>query len=103
DSIGAALLFVTEAEQEARLAIEALMEKEIPQLPLPEDLRISDQLTEEEKHPGPEKNYLTPPPVRTGAFHEKKEKNKKVNLGNKTKYLREKKYKKPIKKGSKRK
>ncbi|MEO6759881.1 MAG: DEAD/DEAH box helicase [Saprospiraceae bacterium] len=103
DSIGAALLFVTEAEQESRLAIEALMEKEIPLLDLPADLRISTQLTEEEKHPGPEKNYLAAPPVRTGAFHEKKDKNKKVNLGNKTKFLREKKYNKPIKRGSKRK
>lgn len=103
DRAGAALLLVTEAEQPAREAIEALMEKEIPLLALPEDLRISDQLTDEERHPGPEKNYLTPPPVRTGAFHEKLEKNKKVNLGNKTKFLREKKYKKPIKRGSKRK
>lgn len=104
DREGAALIFVTEAEQPARQAIEALMEKEIPLLPLPEDLVISDQLTEEEKHPnGPEKNYLSAPPLREGAFHEKKDKNKKVNLGNKTKYLREKKYKKPIKKGAKRK
>lgn len=103
DREGAALLFVTEAEQTARQAIEALMDKAIPLLPLPEDLVISDQLTEEEKHPGPEKNYLAPPPVRGGAFHEKKEKNKKVNLGNKTKHLRDMKYKKPIKRGSKRK
>lgn len=103
DREGAALLFVTEAEQTARQAIEALMDKAILLLPLPEDLVISDQLTEEEKHPGPEKNYLAPPPVRGGAFHEKKEKNKKVNLGNKTKHLRDMKYKKPIKRGSKRK
>ncbi len=103
DREGAALLFVTEAEQTARQAIEALMDKAIPLLPLPEDLVISDQLTEEEKHPGPEKNYLAPPPLRGGAFHEKKEKNKKVNLGNKTKHLRDMKYKKPIKRGSKRK
>ena len=103
DREGAALLFVTAAEQAARQAIETLMEKEIPLLPLPEGLALSDQLTEEEKHPGPEKNYLAPPPVREGAFHEKKDRNKKVNLGNKTKYLREKKYKKPIKKGGKKK
>ena len=103
DREGAALLFVTEAEQTARQAIEALMDKAILLLPLPEDLVITDQLTEEEKHPGPEKNYLAPPPVRGGAFHEKKEKNKKVNLGNKTKHLRDMKYKKPIKRGSKRK
>ncbi len=103
DRAGAALLFVTEAEKPSRQAIETLMEKEIPLLPLPEDVVISDQLTEEEKHPGPEKNYLAAPPMRDNAFHEKKDKNKKVNLGNKTKFLREKKYKKPIKKGAKRK
>ncbi len=103
DSIGAALLMTAEVEEANREAIVALMEKEIPLLPLPEQVHISDQLTEEEKHPGPEKNYLAAPPVRTGAFHEKKDKNKKVNLGNKTKFLREKKYSKPIKKGSKRK
>jgi len=103
DRAGAALLFTTEAEQVSRQAIETLMEKTIPELPLPDDLVISDQLTEEEKHPGPEKNYLAAPPMREGAFHDKKDKNKKVNLGNKTKFLRDKKYKKPIKKGAKRK
>lgn len=98
DREGASLLFFTEAEQPALADIETLMGQPIPLLPLPEEVQVSTQLTEEERYPDGEKNYLTAPPVRQGAFHEKTAKNKKVNLGNKNKYLREKKYKKPIKK-----
>lgn len=100
DRDGVAILFVTEAEHAAQEAIEALMEKEIPLLPLPGDLDISDQLTEDERFTVPEVQVKLPARP-TGAFHEKKAKNKKVNKGNKTKFLREKKYKKPIKKGGK--
>ena len=103
DRDGAAILFTTEVERPAQIAIETLMEKEIPVLPLPEGLPISDVLTEDERYTGPEKIYGKAPTRNTGAFHEKKAKNKKVNLGNKTKHLREKKYKKPIKKAPKRK
>lgn len=102
DRDGQAILFVAEYEQPALEAIEALMEKEIPLLPLPDAVQVSAQLTEEERYSGPEKNYLNLPSTRTGAFHEKLEKNKKVNKGNKAKYMRDKKYKKPIKKGGKR-
>ena len=102
DRPGVALLFVTAAERSAQEAIETLMNKTIPVFSLPEDLPVSDQLTEEERNPGGGKNYLAPPPVRTGAFHEKKEKNKKVNRGNDRKRIMAQKYKKPIKKGGKR-
>jgi ATP-dependent RNA helicase RhlE len=102
DRAGVALLFVSDAEREASQAIEALMGQPLTLLPLPEDVEISPLLTDEERYnPGSGKNYLPPTPVRTGAFHEKKAKNKKVNLGNKAKHLREMKYKKPIKKGGK--
>ena len=102
DRDGAAILMVTEAEHDAQDAIEALMEKKIPVFPLPNDLEISEQLMEDERFVSPE-IQLKLPPRPTGAFHEKKAKNKKVNLGNKAKFLREKKYKKPIKKSGKRK
>lgn len=103
DRDGAAMLFYTDAEQPALEAIETLMEKKIPQFPLPQEVPVAHQLTPEEmKKPGSDKNYLPAQPVRTGAFHEKKAANKKVNLGNKAKYLREQKYKKPIKKSRKR-
>ncbi len=100
DRDGASLIFVTEAELPYQEAIEALMEKEIPELSLPEGLVISDVLIESERYSGPE-IQLKLPPRPSGAFHEKKEKNKKVNLGNKTKFMRDMKYKKPITRGQK--
>lgn len=102
DRDGASLLFVSDNEQTCQQAIEALMEKQIPILPLPEDLPISEMLIESERYSGPE-IQLKLPPKPVGAFHEKKAKNLKVNLGNKTKHLRDLKYKKPIKKAPKRK
>ena len=102
DRDGASIIFVTEAERPSQEAIEALMEKQIPELPLPEGLVISEQLIESERFYGPE-IQLKLPPRPTGAFHEKSAKNKKVNLGNKTKHLRDLKYKKPVKKAPKRK
>lgn len=102
DSDGISLLFVTENEQPAQAAIEALMGRPVPMLSMPEEVEISTFLTDEERYtPGSGKNYLPPQPVRTGAFHEKKAKNKKVNLGNKAKYLRDLKYKKPKTRGQK--
>lgn len=100
DTEGAALLFVTEAEAERHEAIEALMQKPLPLLPLPEGVEVSMTLINEELPNDRGKNIqkFTPALKTQGAFHEKKEKNKKVNLGNKTKHLREMKYKKPIKK-----
>ncbi|MFN0174527.1 MAG: DEAD/DEAH box helicase [Saprospiraceae bacterium] len=102
DRDGASLIFVTESELPYQEAIEALMEKEIPELPLPEGLAISDVLIESERYSGPE-IQLKLPPKPVGAFHEKKAKNLKVNKGNKTKFMRDMKYKKPIKKAPKRK
>lgn len=105
DRDGEAILLFSELERPRLVAIEALMEKSVPFLPLPEDLVVSSKLTEEER-PGAgagDKNYLPSPTLHGGAFHEKLGKNKKVNLGNKTKYLRDKKYKKPKTRGQKRK
>jgi ATP-dependent RNA helicase RhlE len=103
DQHGVSILFSTEAEQPAKAAIEKLMDKTIERLEIPETVVISDKLTEEEKYAGPEKNYLKALPKMTGAFHEKLEKNKKVNLGNATKARRDAKYKKPISRGDKKK
>jgi len=102
DRDGTSLLFIAEKEQPAQAAIEGLMGRPVPMLPMPEGVEISTFLTDEERYtPGSGKNYLPPQPMRTGAFHEKKAKNKKVNLGNKTKHLRELKYKKPKTRGQK--
>ena len=86
DKAGAAISFITEAEEEYKVEIETLIAKEIPIEPLPENLVISKVLIDEEKAPNlGDKEYLTVPkkkPVsEQGAFHEKKAKNKKVNLG----------------------
>jgi ATP-dependent RNA helicase RhlE len=102
DRDGVAVLLVADAEQEAQAAIETLMQKEIPLAEVPEDLPISLQLLESERFQVAEVQLKTRPRP-TGAFHEKSAKNKKVNLGNKAKHLRELKYKKPKTRGQKRK
>ena len=100
DRDGSSVLMVAEQEQENLEAIEALMEKKITALPFPDSVPVSNQLLESERFQVAEVK-LKLPPKPTGAFHEKKAKNKKVNLGNKTKYLREMKYKKPKTRGAK--
>jgi len=102
DKDGSSVIFITESELPYKEAIENLMEKEIPLVPLPEGLEISEMLIESERYSGPEVQ-LKLPPRPTGAFHVKKAKNQKVNLGNKAKHLRDLKYKKPKTRGQKRK
>lgn len=103
DRDGEAILFFTPTERPGVDAIEALMQQSIPVNPLPEDLTYSEQLTEEERlKAGGAVDYLPAITVRKGAFHEKSDKKKKVNKGNKAKYMRDKKYSKPIKKKKKR-
>lgn len=101
---GNSILMFTEKEEESKLEIEVLMGYEIPQLTLPEDLKFSEQLLpEERKREGGESNYNRNDAKKLGgaAFHEKSEKNSKVNLGSKWKRIGAKKYKKPQKRGDK--
>ena len=97
---GTAIALFTGAEEETLLEIEILMMKEIPQRSLPESVEISKILMPEEKDrtgekeiSRPKKDLHKPGP----AFHEKKDKNKKVNLGGSYKREIKKKYKKPKK------
>jgi len=81
---GEAILFYTEMEEESKLAIEILMNKEIEILDLPEEVEISSKLIPEEristlKNKNPHRNRKDDSPGQ--AFHEKKEKNQKVNQG----------------------
>lgn len=101
DSEGAAITFVTDAERDYQAAIEGLMGREIPMLPLPDDLAVSMDLIPEELPSSPMVNYLPQHTLKQsqGAFHEKKAKNKKVNKGNRRINAKKQKYKKPIKKG----
>ncbi len=101
---GRTMLFSTEKEQEAKLAIEALMSYTIPVEELPEEVEISKLLTEDERPKEDReqsKNRTQLEYVPGPAFHEKSEKNSKVNLGGS--YRREiaKKYKKPKTRGDK--
>lgn len=86
DKAGIALSFITKAEQPMQKEIEALMNKKIDMLDLPEAVEISENLTQDEKPVTRDKSLKKLPKVvqhSGGAFHEKKEKNKKVNLGGK--------------------
>lgn len=82
---GVAISFINEAEQAYQVEIENMMNKEIPMEDFPDEVQISKIYTEEEKPSVIDKNIrriaAIKVPVGQGAFHEKKEKNKKVNLG----------------------
>lgn len=99
---GKTILFYTEKEEEDKLAIEALMNYEIPENEFPSEVEISDQLTPEER-PRDTKNHNRNMKTNQGAggFHEKKEKNKKTNQGGKYRRELAKKYKKPKTRGDK--
>ena len=95
---GNAITFFTPKEEEMLLEIEILMQYEIPIFSLPEDIEISNILMPEEKDKIIEKE-ITHKKINTStlgaAFHEKSDKNKKVNLGGSYKRDIKKKYKKP--------
>ena len=104
DKKGIAITFITEKEKTPLSVIEKLMKYQVPIIPLPEHLVISDVLTEEEKPKifmkiiqvkAPKKDEVGP------AFHEKSAKNSKVNFIVKKKDRMMKKYGKPITRGQK--
>lgn len=101
---GKSIVLSTLKEQEDLKKIEALMDLEIPKFELPSEVQVSDQLIPEEQpkvleinNPHKFNEEDAPGP----AFHEKKLKNQKENLGGS--YRREiaKKYKKPKTRGDK--
>lgn len=88
ESLGKAITFVTEEEIPIQKEIEALMNKAITVLPLPEDLEISFQKDPVVKvKMAGDKHYLKNATINDsqGAFHEKKAKNMKTNFGGLTK------------------
>ena len=82
---GIAISFVTKKEEELQEAIEVYMNKKIPLFELPDDVELSEELTKDEipvtRDKNLKKNKQAPTP--TGAFHEKKAKNSKEQLGGK--------------------
>jgi ATP-dependent RNA helicase RhlE len=81
DKKGIAISFVKENEKEFQLEIETLMQYEIPAVPLPDTLEISNVLVPDEMPVVFVKNVkLKIKKIEAGsAFHEKSDKRKKVN------------------------
>ncbi|MBA3664314.1 MAG: DEAD/DEAH box helicase [Bacteroidetes bacterium] len=85
DKAGTAISFISEKDEAMQEAIESLMNKKITMLDLPDGIEISEELTKDEMPVTRDKNLkkakriVTP----TGAFHEKKAKNSKEQLGGK--------------------
>ncbi|MDO4729122.1 MAG: DEAD/DEAH box helicase [Bacteroidota bacterium] len=78
---GEAINIITPSEEETLIEVELLMNKEIAPLELPSAVVIATSLLEFEKKKRNEKNVKTIKPTGGGAFHEKKTKNQKINLG----------------------
>jgi ATP-dependent RNA helicase RhlE len=103
NELGKSILFYTPLELEAKDAIEELMQMKISEKKFPSTVALSKQLTPEER-PIDENTLVgkqKPADIPNPAFHEKKEKNKKVNLGGSYRRELAKKYKKPKTKGDK--
>jgi ATP-dependent RNA helicase RhlE len=100
DKKGIAISFITEKEKEQQKAIESLMKVNICLTDLPQDLQISTMLTEDEQPKFYMKEIQVKLPKkeeRGAAFHEKSEKNSKVNKRVSHKEKMQKKYGKPKK------
>jgi ATP-dependent RNA helicase RhlE len=89
DKDGMAISFVNEIEQEYQIAIEQLMNRPIAHKDTPGEVEISNIYSEEERPTRLfDKDYLKQEktkPRKNSAFHEKKEKNTKINLGSQKK------------------
>ncbi len=81
---GNAISFVNEPDMKRLASIEKFMDRDLEEKPIPYEVKISNIFTDEERPVLFDKDYLGKTPnfsESQGAFHEKKEKNKKVNLG----------------------
>ena len=104
DKTGIAVSFVMENEIGQQTAIEQLMHYQIPMLPLPDSLVISDELTEDEQPRIYMKIIEPKAPKREDvgpAFHEKAAKNQKVNVRRDHAAEKMLKYGRPIKRSGK--
>jgi ATP-dependent RNA helicase RhlE len=84
EKTGISITFVNEPEMKLLAEIERFTNRIMKEMPLPQGLKISNVYTEEERPVLFDKDYIGKPKgiaESKGAFHEKKEKNKKVNLG----------------------
>ncbi|WP_277111210.1 DEAD/DEAH box helicase [Chryseobacterium taklimakanense] len=82
DKDGKAITFVTKKEEPLLLEIEVLMDKELTFIDFPSEVKIDPKKIASEQEEIKMKNAHTVKMEEGGgAFHEKKDKNKKVNLG----------------------
>ena len=102
---GNSILFYTEKEETYKLEIELLMNYEVPEIVFPNEVAESSELIAEERPVISEGSTLKAKNLKEGAsgpsFHEKKDKNKKENLGGSYRRMIKEKYKKPKTKGDK--
>lgn len=106
DKEGHAISFLTQKDQELFAQIEQFMHKKVAIQAFPESVELSSVVLDFEKPQVAMKNVLVklPPKDQAGpAFHEKKDKNKKVNVRYNHKKAMQEKYGKPKKRGSKKK
>jgi len=106
DKKGVALAFITKSDAEMRKNIESLMGVKISVMKMPEEVEISTELTPDEMPQVIMKNVLVKvpdPEERGAAFHEKKAKNKKVNMKIRRAEAMKIKYGKPKTRGQKKK
>lgn len=106
DKKGVALAFITKTDAESGKRIEELMAMKIPKMKMPEEVEISTELTEDELPKIVMKNSLVTLPKKEesgAAFHEKKGKNKKVNMKVRRAEAMRNKYGKPKTRGQKKK
>lgn len=87
DKEGIAISFVSDLDVDLYTKIETTLNSTIADSHIPEEVEITPTLLEFEKPEVPGVNYLPKATLKNsqGAFHEKKEKNKKKNLGSKWK------------------
>ncbi len=106
DKDGHAISFVSEKDREFFGQIEAFMNKQVAISQFPDEVELSELILEFEKPQVAMKNTLVKAPSKDEAgpaFHEKKAKNKKVNVRYNHKKAMQEKYGKPKKRGSKKK
>jgi len=104
DKNGVSITFITKADTEYRASIEALMSRKIPIVKMPAEVVVSKELTDDELPKVMMKNTLVSIPKKAeggAAFHEKKDKNKKVNMKVRRAESMKLKYKKPKTRGQK--
>jgi ATP-dependent RNA helicase RhlE len=104
DKKGQAITFITEKDAEYKAAIESLMNMSIPMVEMPETVSISKVLTPDEMPVLNIPNVAVKNPkidLSKSAFHEKTEKNKKVNNKIRHEDVMWKKYGKPKTRGDK--